>query len=112
MATLTVQETSVSGLDPSYGTAAGGGDVFPNDGNTLLHVKNGGGGSINVTINSNYPNPPAGTAQDDPVVAVPAGEERMLGPYNQKGYNNASGQVEISYSGVTTVTVAAIKLPR
>lgn len=70
MAALTVQNVARSGLAPSYAAAAGGGDTFTNDGAVFLHVKNGGGSSINVTIDSTAP-AGVGLAQSDVVVAVP-----------------------------------------
>jgi hypothetical protein len=107
MAALTVQQILVTGLAPSYASAAGGGDTFVNDGDTFLHVFNGGGGSINVTI------APAGSVNgigfEDQVVAVAAGANKMIGPFDPAIFNGASG-VSVSYSGVTSVTVAAIKL--
>jgi hypothetical protein len=110
MATLAIQEMAITGLEATYAAAAGGGDEFPNDGKTFLHVKNGGGSPINVTIASQHPNPPAGTAQEDVVVAVTNGEERMIGPINQVGFNDGDGNVQVTYSGVTSVTVAAIRM--
>jgi hypothetical protein len=112
MATIAIQEMAITGLEATYEAANAGGDVFSNDGRTFYHVKNGGGSPINVTITSNHPSPPPGTDNEDVVVAVTNGEERMIGPVNQKGYNNASGQAEVSYSAVTSVTVAAIRLPQ
>lgn len=52
MADLTVQTPTLAGLNPTFAAASVGGDAFLNDGNTYLHVKNGGGGSINVTVDS------------------------------------------------------------
>ena len=40
MATLTVEQAVVTGLAPTFNAAASGGDEFPNDGNTVVHVKN------------------------------------------------------------------------
>ena len=108
MATLTVQVMKLTGLEETFVAAAAGGDVFANDGMTFLHVKNGGGSDITVTIdslvNSNF-----GT-DVNPAVVVTAGEERMLGLFPKDRFNNASGQVVVAYSGVTTVTVAAVRV--
>lgn len=119
MATLTVQQMARSaGLTVSFAAAAGGGDEMPNpDGNTLLLVKNGGGGSINVTLT-----PAVATREvlgdgygpytrPAIVVAVNAGAEAIIGPMPPNAFNNASGRVPITYSGVTSVTVAALKMP-
>jgi hypothetical protein len=113
MATLVRQKIVGSGLTPSYAACAGGGDVVDNaDGRTFLHVKNGSGGSITVTV----------TAQDTSAqtvthgtltvaniaVAIPAGQERMIGPFPKQAFNNASKQLALSYSGVTSLTIAAV----
>lgn len=107
MATLTVQTPSLTGLDPTLTAASGGGDEFVNDGATVLHVKNGGGGSINVTVDSQTPCSQG--FDHDVVVAVPAGAERLIGPFPQARFNDANGKAQVAYSGVTSVTVAARK---
>lgn len=48
-------------------------------------------------------------AAADVAVAVPNGEERMVGPFDPTDFNGASG-VSVTYSGVSSVTVAAIKI--
>jgi len=101
---------TISGILPTYGSAAAGGDDFSNDGKTFLHIKNGGGASINATVTSQVATPPAGTAAANKVVAVAAGSEQMIGPINATGFNDASGKVQISYSAVASVTVAAISV--
>lgn len=113
MATLTRQKIVSSGLAASYGSAAAGGDVVDNsDGKTVLHVKNAGGGSINVTITAQDTSVDAagyGTITvSNLVVAVPAGAERFIGPFPKRAFNNASKQIAITYSGVTSVTIAAL----
>lgn len=114
MAVLTVQTIARTGLAPAYAAANAGGDDMPNDGKTFLHVKNASGGSINVTIASNYPSAslPPGTAVANQVVAVPATTgDRMIGPFPQSSFNDANGRCNITYSGVTSLTVAAAQLP-
>lgn len=105
-----------AGLNATYVAAAGGGDVAPNDGRTVLHVKNGGGGSINVTVTANaatVQDPNKGTlTKPNVVVAVPNGQERFIGPFPPAAFNDANGNVPITYSGVTTVTIAAVRVPQ
>lgn len=116
MAALTAQAILLAGIVPAY-AAANDGDTIkqPTDQRLFLHVKNGGGGSINVTIpavQTSLETDEAGTVTiSDIVVAVAAGAEKMIGPF-PPAYINASGNVTINYSGVTTVTAAAFKLPR
>ncbi|HRF46994.1 MAG TPA: hypothetical protein PLC98_05145 [Anaerolineales bacterium] len=109
MATLTVQEVARTGLAPSYVAAAGGGDAIPNDGRTMLHIKNGGGSSITLTVVTQAT--VLGNAVADDAIAVPNGGERMVGPFPPSIYNDVNQLVQLTYSGVTTVTVAAIRVP-
>ena len=108
MAVLAVQQIATSGLNPAFVAAAGGGDEFPNIGREFLEVINGGGGSINVTLVT------TGTVDGEPiadrVVAVPNGERRRIGPFPTGTYNAADGNVDVSYSGVTSVTVGVFRL--
>lgn len=109
MATLTVQTSNLtSGLEPTYASAAGGGDQFANSGKEFLHVKNGGGGAVTVTIDSQTN---CNFGHDHNIaVSVGAGEEWILGPFPKSRFNDSSGLVQITYSGVTSVTVAVIKI--
>jgi hypothetical protein len=114
MATLTVQTFSELGLTATYASCAGGGDVVANNGDTVLHVKNGSGGSITVTVTKQ-----SSATINDPVygvmtkanvaVAIGAGAEAFIGPFKVDGFNNSSGQIAITYSGVTSLTIVAIK---
>jgi len=109
MADLTVQTISLSGLNPVYGAAAAGGDAFPNSGREYLHVKNGGGSEVIVTVDSQ-----AGCNQGfdhNVAVAVPAGGERLIGPFPKARFNDAAEKAQVAYSDVTSVTVAAVRLP-
>lgn len=105
MAVLNVQEMSPSGLDPSFAAAEAGGDTFANDGRTYLHVKNGSAGSLTVTVNAvkscNF------GFDHDAAVSVPAGGERRIGPFQVGRFGSTC---EVSYSGVTSLTVAAVKV--
>jgi len=111
MAELTVQTIVVTGLEQTYASAAGGGDTFNNDGRTFFHVKNGSGGDITLTFTTAGVWPRQSLALADPTVVVTAGEERMIGPFDKGAFNDSNGEVAVGYSGVTSLTVAAIKLP-
>lgn len=112
MAVLTVQSITRAGLEAAYATAAGGGDTFVDDktGRTFLHVINGSGADVEVTIASEAtPVANSGVIADDLVVDVTAGEERFIGPFGENFYD-ADGVVSISYESTTSVTIAALKL--
>ena len=112
MATLTRQKAVLTGLTPSYASCAGGGDVVDNsDGKTFLHVKNGSGGSITVTVTAQSTSLSTTThgllTVSNVAIAIGAGSERIIGPFPKQAYNNASKQLAITYSGVTSLTIAA-----
>jgi hypothetical protein len=117
MAALTLQTIVEAGVTPSYASAAGGGDTAKNDnGDVFLHVKNGSGGALTVTVTAQKTSaitPGMGsTTKSNVAVSVGAGSEEMIGPFAPLAFNNASGNLAITYSGVTSLTIAAIKLPR
>lgn len=116
MAQLTVQRITqglsagtYSGLLQALVAANAGGDKFQNDGRTYLHVKNGGGSPITVTIDSRIN---CNQGHDhNPAVSVGAGEERLIGPFGPE-FNSTDGlnNVDVTYSGVTSVTVNPFSL--
>jgi hypothetical protein len=108
LADLTVQETSKSGLAPTFTAADSVGDTFANFGNAFLHVKNGSAASITVTIDS-IMKCDQGFDHDLSVNVAASGEE-MIGPFIRRRFNNDQHKVSVSYSDVTSVTVAAIKV--
>jgi hypothetical protein len=113
MAILAVQKIVPAGLVPANAAAAGGGDSWQNTGNEFLEVVNGGGGSINVTIAQQTPCNLLGapSSQHDNVVAVGPGVTKRMGPFRPDEYNDTNGRAQISYSGVTTVTVGVYAAP-
>ncbi len=118
MATLTRQTLTEEGITPTYATAAGGGDQVDNaDGRTFLHVKNDSGGSITVTVAEQI----SGTTVEDPsfgkltkasvAKAIAAGATAFIGPFKKQAFNDDNNMLQITYSGVTSLTIAAIKFP-
>lgn len=107
---LTVQTISRSGIAPSYASGdAANGHQFSNNGKTFLHVKNGGGSSITVTIQT--PGSVDGLAVADRTVTVANGAEKMIGPFPTTTYNQSGGLVYVDLSADTSVTLAAFYLP-
>jgi len=108
MAELSVQQTGLTGLSPVFSAADVGGDTFVNDGRTVLYVQNGGAVDTTVTVDS--PTPCNYGYEHDVQVTVPAGEERVIGPFRQDRFNDDNGRAAVAYSEVTLVTVAALSL--
>lgn len=108
MATLTVQTLAATGSVVTFTAAAGGGDEFANDGKTFFEVNNGGGAPITVTIVAESPCN-QGTLHDV-VGSVTNGTVKKFGPFDRQRFNDATtGRVGVTYSAVTSVTVAAWK---
>src|SRR4051812_29207661 len=107
MATLAVATPTIAGATFTPASAAGGGDVFPNNGKTFLYVKNGDSGSHTVTITPQN-TLGAGYTISPIAVAVGAGAEKLIGPFDPQYFNNSSGQAVVTYDGVTSVTVKPV----
>lgn len=110
MATLAVTNVSRSGYDlAGLAAATGGGDAFPTTGQEYLIVKNGDGSDHTVQFLFNSGSTVDGTAATAPTHNVTAGHTAVFGPFPPSIYGDASGLVQVRYSAVTSVTVAAVK---
>ena len=108
MAVLTPQAVGIPSILPTFAAASAGGDSFVQANDQVLVVKNGGGSPINVTIvvpgNDDF-----GTARPDVVVAVANATERYI-PTSHLLYNDGTGNVSVTYSAVTSVTVGLFNI--
>lgn len=106
---ITVQNATKTGLAVTTASANVDGNYFTNDGKSYLQVTNGGGSSINVTIDSPVVCSQGGV--HDEVIAVGAGVTKVIGSFDKSQFNDpVTGRVNVSYSAVTTVTVAVVSL--
>ena len=110
MATLTVNAVTRSGLNLTDALTAAGvsGDQWANTGTECLVVYNGSGSSITVTLT--YTNTFDGASPANKTVAVGAGKMYVVGPFPQEYYNSAAQLAGVTYSSVTSVTVAVVRL--
>lgn len=108
MATLSPEQIDLSGLDATQNAAAGGGDEFLNNGNIILRVENGSGAPITVTAVSQAT--ASGLAIADAAVSVPAGGFRFIGPFPPALFNDSAGKCQLTYSGVTSLTVEVLEI--
>lgn len=112
MATLATQKITRAGLVATLAAATSGGDKFTPSNRTYLEVNNGSGATITVTIET-----PGEAIEDvaitDLAVPVAAGARSRIGPFPGGTFADStdSGLCQISYSGVTSLTIAAIELP-
>jgi len=84
-----VQNIVATGLTATYTAIPTDGIYFVNDGQTFLHVKNGGSGTLTVTVQTQLT--VDGLAVADLSVAVPNGAEKFIGPFPTTTYNVQSG---------------------
>lgn len=112
MAILTVNQVPAAGItdsDALMTAAAGGGDSFANTGREIAEFNNASGGTITITASSNG----AGAACNfgvtatahDKTLAIPAGKRGRFAPLPANRFNDANGRVQLTYSGVTSLTV-------
>ena len=117
MSTLTIQIIDEDGLTPSYGAVASGGDQVLNiNGDVFVHVKNADATGHTVTIaaqtTSLNVSGMGAVAKANQAVAIAAGAEAMIGPFPTRAFNDANNYVQLTYDAITSVTIAALRLPK
>ena len=115
----TIDENApVANIATSAVSASAGGDTAVNNGNMFLYVKNGSASSVTVTVTPNtttYAVPGGlGVVTVSAVTdVIPASDEGILGPFPVGPFNNGgNGQISITYSSATSVTIAPFALAR
>lgn len=108
MAQLTVQKLGTAGVSPTFAAADAAGDKFANNGRQFIVVQNGSATSVTVTINSQRKCDQG--FDHDLEVSVDASGEKWIGPFEPNRFNDGDGNVNVAYSAVTSVTVAALSL--
>lgn len=103
----TTQVIDRVGHTPTYAAAALTGDSFSAGPSTYLHVKNGSGSSVTVTVLT--PGTFNGLTVGPFTIAVPATSEKLFGPFPPGIFTADGSTAEVTYSAVTTVTVAALQ---
>mgnify|MGYP000143141154 CR=1 FL=1 len=109
MAVLPVNSVSRAGLSEAslFNACTAGGDLLPNDGRQWVEIINASGGAITVTANGYID----GANVAVKTYSIPATTGRFkIGPFPPGTFNNASNQVSLTYSAVTTLTIAAFTL--
>ena len=106
MAALSVVTNALTGVDIAAASAAGGGDTFVNDGTTRFLIINGSGGAIVTTFVTSGTEPQTGLAIADLTVSTGATTTKVAGPFPTAQFGT---NVSVTYDGVTSLTVSAIK---
>ncbi len=113
MATLAVQNAPEGG-GVTFVTATGGGDVAPNDGKTVLILWNDDASLAVVTVTAQDTTANAAgfgaVTKADAVKSIAANTADVMGPFPTSAFNNASGQIVITYSSVTDLDIAAVRV--
>jgi hypothetical protein len=120
MATLTVQTLTIAGLISSTLAAASTADKFLNDGNTFLLFVNGSvtARTLTLTVQNATVNTPGYNPLTvaSPTVTIPGsgtnGGVAIVGPFGPTEFNDSSGMVNYTLDTATSMTVAAVKMPR
>jgi hypothetical protein len=112
MATLIAQKISQSGLKPVYSSASALGDLLVNTGIQYFHIKNGSNISITssvVPITETFISPLFGVlVKETAALTLGSGEDGFLGPFEVDAFNSATGTIEIEFTAVTSITIAAL----
>lgn len=108
MATLTIEDAPVTGLDSvTFVAATLAGDEAPTDVGTALLVRNGSAGTLGVLVAT--PGTVRGLSIEDPQIDVPAGEVGVI-PLIRAVFGSLA---QITYpGGVTSLEVAVVRLAR
>ena len=114
MATLTVTSLAETGTAATPAACANGGDVFVNDGRTLIYVINSSGANAYTVTAATTPTTPGSHAIADTAIAVGTSALIFAGPFTPLNeYNNSSGQIALTYTGsdaATDLTIGVYKL--
>lgn len=109
MATIVTQNIITTGLTATYAAASGGGDRFQPGAGQVMHIKNGGGAPITATlVTPGLIDGDLAVANRDVVVANGADKFVAL---PDSLYRSADGLGDVTWSGVTSVTVAVLRSP-
>lgn len=106
MASLAAQRIALSGTAGTYVGASAGGDTAPVGGGLTLHVSNGSGASVTVTVVT--PGTIDGLSIGDAALSIPAGGHGFI-PLTNVYRDPVTGRANITYSAVTTVNVAVLQ---
>lgn len=105
MATRDAQVPDIDGLEATFHAASAGGDKVPPG--SLLEVVNGDASDKTVTLVT--PGTAYGQPIGDQAVVVTAGERRHILIPNE-GFTGSDGLVSLTWSAVTSVTFAVLRV--
>lgn len=112
MATLTAVQADLGDNDLGAVAVAAGGDQFLNTGREILYFKNTNASDRTITVATSATLPALGGALAiaDVTLVISQNEEKIIGPFESRYFNDANGYVQLTYSADTGVTVAVIRV--
>lgn len=106
---LSVQSIDFTGAVPTFTGANVDGNFFTNDGITAIIVDNADASPMTVTVDSiSLCNQGFDHNQD---IVIANGTQQVIGFFSKKRFNDTSQFVQLSYSSITSVTVAVLSFP-
>lgn len=100
----------LKGLTPGYIAASADGHYIPNDGKTLIRVKNTNAAARIVTANTPN-NSGTGLAIADQPSTVPATTgDILIGPFPPQDFNDLQGRMFLSFSATAGVSFCPMRL--
>lgn len=95
MAALTPQQVSITGLTPTYATAASGGDTFENNGTEIVQVWNDHASAARTVTFATSQTVEGLAVADRAITITAANDSAIIGPFNKAVYGST---VAITYS--------------
>ena len=108
--TLTPTALGHTGYDLTNLAAANvAGDSWVTTGVEQFVIKNAAGAPITLTLVFGVNAKIDGVAPANETVSIPAGHTMMFGPFLQSTLADASGNMNVTYSAITSITVGVVK---
>lgn len=110
MAATVLSVTDIARTGPALSPAAANADghLLPNSGREFVAVTNGGASPI--TVSATIVQTVDGVTPAAKSITIAAGVTKFFGPFPRTEYNNASQQVALAFSDVSSVTIQALRL--
>jgi len=110
MAALSVDTMGLdaSGTSITWNSASGSGDSFTNNGRIVVVAMNGATSACTVTVAATQKVTDASLSVPDLTVAVAASTTIAIGPLPKVTFNDASGDVDLTYANESTLQIALI----
>ncbi len=105
---VNVTNAVITGASLPYNNAHVDGNSFANDGYVAVHIKNGSAAAVTATFQT--PAKVGGVNIEEVQISIPAGGDRLVGPFVPSVFNQSTGEVFVDFSAQTNVTFAVIRI--